>query len=121
MEWYAPLTVMPAIGLIILSTSNFIVALNNELVEMEMSDTPNEVVIELKLAQLKRLGIANSSLYGALLCFLVAGLSSALFSGPSFPKYSMVGGVVLTTFALIFLFIHALKAVRIRHKRFKLK
>jgi hypothetical protein len=30
MEWYGPLTILPAIGLLILSTSNFIVSLNEE-------------------------------------------------------------------------------------------
>ena len=120
MEWYGPLTVLPAIGLIIMSTGNFIVALNNEIVEMEMSDTPNETIILLKLAQLKRLGIANASLYAASLFFLVAGLSHAIFENQELRKYLMIGGVVLTTIALIFLFIHSVMAVSIRHKRLKL-
>ena len=120
MEWYGPLTVLPAIGLIIMSTGNFIAALNNEIVEMEMSETPNEVIILLKLAQLRRLGIANASLYAASLFFLIAGLSDALFENPLLQKYLMVVGVVLTTIALVFLFIHSVMAVSIRQKRLKL-
>lgn len=121
MEWYGPLTVLPAIGLIIMSTGNFIVALNNEIVEMEMSDHPNEEIIGLKLNQLKRLGIANASLYAAALLFLVAGLSHALTENIALRKYFMIGGVVLTTVALAFLFIHSIMAVNIRNKRLKLK
>ena len=121
MEWYAPLTVLPAIGLIIMSTTNFIVALNNEIVEMEMSDTPNETVIILKLAQLRRLGLANASLYASSLCFLLAGLSSAVFNDADIQKYVMIAGVSLTAIALTLLFIHSMKAVSIRHKRLKLK
>ncbi len=121
MEWYGPLTVLPAIGLIIMSTGNFIVALNNEIVEMEMSEKPNEQIIVLKLAQLKRLGIANASLYASCLFFMIAGLSNAIFSSENAQKYFMVIGVLLTTLALTFLFIHSFKAVIIRHKRLKLK
>ena len=121
MEWYGPLTVLPAIGLIIMSTSNFIVHLNNEIVEMEMAVQPNEEIIVLKLAQLKRLGIANASLYAASLFFLLAGLSSAISADDGVQKLFMVTGVVLTTVALTFLFIHSFKAVSIRHKRLKLK
>lgn len=36
MEWYLPITIMPAIGLIILSTTNFIIALNNEIYELNL-------------------------------------------------------------------------------------
>ena len=50
MEWYGSLIVLPAIGLIIMSTSNFNVHLNNEIVEMEMAAQPNEEIITLKLA-----------------------------------------------------------------------
>ncbi len=121
MEWYGPITVLPAIGLIIMSTSNFIVALNNEIVELEMADKPNEQIIVLKLAQLRRLGIANASLYASCLFFMVAGLSTAIFENEEAQKFLMIFGVILTTIALTFLFIHSFKAVSIRHKRLKLK
>ena len=121
MEWYGPLTVLPAIGLIIMSTGNFIVHLNNEIVEMEMSEKPNEEIISLKLGQLKRLGIANASLYAACLFFLLAGLATAIFENHEFQKIFMIIGVVLTTVALSFLFVHSFKAVSIRHRRLKLK
>lgn len=87
---------------------------------MEMSETPNETIISLKLTQLKRLGIANASLYGSSLAFLLAGLSSALFNHEKLQKYFMIGGVLLTTVALTFLFVHSIMAVSIRHKRLKL-
>ena len=93
MEWYGSLIVLPAIGLIIMSTSNFIVHLNNEIVEMEMAAQPIEEIITLKLAQLKRLGIANASLYVSSLFFLLAGLSSAISESPILQKYFMVTGV----------------------------
>lgn len=121
MEWYGPLTVLPAIGLVIMSTGNFIVHLNNEIVEMEMSENPNEEIISLKLSQLKRLGIANASLYAACLFFLLAGLTTAIVEHEGYQKLFMIIGVLLTTVALTFLFVHSIKAVSIRHRRLKLK
>jgi len=35
MEWYGPLTILPAIGLLILSTSRFIISLNEEVSKLE--------------------------------------------------------------------------------------
>jgi hypothetical protein len=35
MEWYGPLTILPAIALVILSTSNFIVSSNSEIQALE--------------------------------------------------------------------------------------
>lgn len=34
MEWYVPMTILPGIGLIILSTSNFLIALNIEIAQL---------------------------------------------------------------------------------------
>ena len=35
MEWYGPLTILPTIGLLILSTSRFIISLNEEVSKLE--------------------------------------------------------------------------------------
>jgi hypothetical protein len=70
MEWYGPLTVLPAIGILILFTSNFIVSLNNELTGLEKDIVKHQEIIRLKISELKRLGIANSCLYDSVLFFL---------------------------------------------------
>lgn len=121
MEWYGPLTVLPAIGLLILSTSNFIVSLNGEIMEMEMRENIKVEIVKLKLAQLKRLGIANACLYSAALSFMVAGLANGLFGLMKLSEYCMLFGVAGATTALIFLFIHSLKSVKIRQKNLKLE
>ena len=37
MEWYIPITILPGIGLIILSTSNVVLELNREIERLENS------------------------------------------------------------------------------------
>ena len=119
MEWYGPLTVLPAIALLILSTSNFIISLNKEVSKLGKKKK-NAMIIDLKLAQLKRLGIANVSFYTGVLLFLVAGILKALVDADSFFYTIMLLGVISTTIAILFLFIHSIKSVSIRQKHLKL-
>ncbi|PWJ38635.1 hypothetical protein [Sediminitomix flava] len=116
MEWYAPLTILPAIGLIIMSTSGFIVALNNELTQLEQLKEKNIPIIREKLKQLKRLGVANACLYGSALIFLLSGLSKAIFQHEYIFKMMMIIAVIFTTIALFFLCIHSIKAIQVRQK-----
>jgi hypothetical protein len=120
MEWYGPLTVLPAIGLLVLSTSNFIVSLNNELIVLENDKVRLQEIIQLKISELRKLGIANSFLYGSALFFMVAGMSKAIDMGDDFFFAMMLSGVITTTIALTFLFIHSIKSVQIRQKHLKL-
>ena len=122
MEWYVPMTIIPAVGLLILSTSNFTIALNQEIVELCHDSHNNKETIELKIVQLKRLSFAISFLYLSVLSFLLAGLSSALtFSNIKlglFP-YFMIGGVAFFVVAIIILLRYSFKAIIIRQKHLK--
>jgi hypothetical protein len=120
MEWYGPLTVLPSIGLLVLSTSNFIVSLNNELTGLEKDKEKYQEIIRLKILQLKKLGIANSCLYGSALLFLVAGMLKAVTLSDYLFFIIMFSGVITTTAALVFLFIHSLNSVQIRQKHLKI-
>lgn len=120
MEWYGPITVLPAIGLLVLSTSNFIIALNEELELLKKEKEKNQEVIRSKISQLRKLGIANSCLYGSALLFLVAGMSKAITLSDKLFFILMLTGVAITTLALIFLFLHSLMSVKIRQKHLKL-
>ena len=65
-DWYAPLTFLPAIGLLIMSTSSFIVSLNDEIYRLEEPEDCDFAIIQLKLKQLKKLGLA--------MCFCTSAL-----------------------------------------------
>jgi hypothetical protein len=116
MEWYGPLTVLPAIALLILSTSNFIGSLNAEVFQMEQMKEFKKEIVRLKLAQLKKLGISMAFLYFSSLLFLIAGISKAIFESDSVLNGLMIIGVISTTVALGFLLAHSLNAVTIRQK-----
>lgn len=118
MEWYGPLTILPAIGLIILSTAHFLVALNNEIYLLEKEHN-HEWVIREKLKQLKRLGRANALLYASALLFLLSSLSKALFESDITFNTLMITATFLIALAFTALFIHSLKAISIRHKNLK--
>ena len=120
MEWYGPLTILPAVGLIIMSTTNFIIALNEEIILLQKDKEKLNNIIALKVKQLRRLGIANGFLYGSALLFLVAGITKVLTQVDSLFNYTLLFGVLLTTIALVFLFIHAIKSVSIREKHLRL-
>lgn len=120
MEWYGPLTILPAVALIILSTSNFIIALNEEIILLQKEKDKLILIIELKVQQLKRLGIANGFLYGSALLFLIAGIMKVLTNVDKLFNYTLVIGVIFITIALVFLFIHAIRSVSIREKHLRL-
>ena len=120
MEWYGPLTILPAVALIILSTSTFIVALNNEIVTMESDVKSNPAIIMLKIKQLKRLGIANGFLYGSALDFLIAGMIKMVTNSDNLFLFIMLLGLLLITLALFFLVVHSVKSINIRHKHLKI-
>jgi hypothetical protein len=121
MEWYGPLTILPAIGLIILSTSNFIIALNTEIGRIETEKEPNRKIIMQKVIQLRRLGIANAFLYSSALLFLFSSLVKAFFNSTTGFQLLMISGAFMATVALAFLFTHSIRAVQIRHEHLKLK
>lgn len=120
MEWYGPLTILPAIALLILSTTTFIIALNNEIIELVNDEEKYAKIIQLKMKQLKRLGIANAFLYACALLFMVAGLSMAFTNNSNLFLYLMLGGVITAVVALSFLFLHSLGSILIRQKHLKI-
>ncbi len=120
MEWYVPMTILPGLGLLILSTSNFLIALKKELTKLCKNKERNREVIDLKVVQMKRLSIAMSFLYGGVLTFLLAGLSGVShLVGSNLFRYLMIAGVTFVTLAIIILLIYSIKAIGIRQKLLK--
>ena len=62
MQWYIPITIIPGIGLIIMSTSNLLIALTTEVSALNRKREVFHEIIELKIAQLKRLNNLSTSL-----------------------------------------------------------
>ena len=61
-NWYLPLTIVPGIGLIILSTSNLMITLSNEIRDM-IDASKDKIIITKKLEQLKLLNMGMVFFY----------------------------------------------------------
>jgi len=121
MEWYLPMTIIPGIGLIILSTSNLMLALNSEINALEMEPKPNIEIIRAKLLQLKRLSVSIVFQYTGVLLFLVAGCLKSIYTEATTVFTSLlVTGVLGVAISIIILLIYSVKAVSIRQRHLKL-
>ena len=119
MEWYIPITIIPGIGLIIVSTSNILLELNIEITTLQSAIDENIQIIKLKLVQLKILSISIVFQYLGVLFFLLSGVSSSLFTFELLPKYLLLTGVGLLILSIILLLAYSIKAVSIRQKHLK--
>ena len=77
-NWYLPITIVPGIGLLILSTSNLIVTLSNELSGLIKEHSKDEPIILRKLVQLKILNRAMVFFYISVACLAIAGIESGV-------------------------------------------
>jgi len=121
MEWYLPITILPGIGMIILSTSNIMLDLNNEITQLEDSGMENVAIINAKVSQLKKLSISIVFQYLGILLFLFSGILKSIFENADlYLKWLLIIGVMVVSFSIIILLIYSVKAVRIRQKHLKL-
>jgi hypothetical protein len=121
MQWYIPITIIPGIGLIIMSTSNLLIALNTE---VSLLNDKREVfgeIISLKIGQMKRLNLAMVFLYAGILFFLLSGLLAGLFNPLSFMvQVTVIVGVAFAMIAIMYLISFGFRSVRIRQQHLNL-
>ena len=123
--WYVPLTIIPSAGLLILSTTNLLNALNSELSQLIDHDCKKfEKIIQLKIKQLDLLNRALVALYFSAANYILAALIIALSESThiidkSYYKVIIYLGVFSLFLALILLSIYSARAVRIKKQRFK--
>jgi len=124
MNWYLPITIIPGLGMLILSTTSQMMTLSSEigsLLANKCSIYQHEIS-ERKIKQLGLLTRASALLYLATGCYVLSGVlgvafeTEAVFSVPSIALYV---GTVLVFIAITLLIIYAFKAVTIRKDQFK--
>jgi hypothetical protein len=121
MEWYLPMTIIPGIGLIILSTSNMMLALNNEITQFEIAGKEKTAIIKSKLSQLKRLSISIVFQYIGVLLFLFSGILKSVFlNSGNIAEGLLAVGVISVSVSIVILLIYSTMAVSIRQKHLKL-
>ena len=116
-EWYIPITILPGICLLILSTTNIMLELSKEINLLIQTGNDHQLISK-KLRQLKTLNRSMVFLYLASASFVVSGLLSGLFESTEAPlissKYVVIAGIILTLTALGHLIVYSTRAVRIR-------
>ncbi|WP_405250860.1 hypothetical protein [Dokdonia sp. Asnod3-C12] len=119
-NWYLPITIVPGLGLLILSTSTLMVALSNEINQM-IEQSKQKEMISHKLVQLKLLNTAMVFLYVAVAFLLISSVINGLFDLERTSLYTSVFAIILALIGILSLITYSFRAVRIRQQQFKNK
>ena len=121
MQRIVPISVLPGIALIVLSTSNLLISLNKEITQLNQEKDKYMEIISLKIIQLKRLNWSLVLLYIGILLFLVSGIPGAITEPEtSYSFTGMIAGVLVLISAIILLIIYGFKSIYIRQKHLKI-
>ncbi len=121
MEWYLPITILPAVGLFIVSTTAQMMALNTEIATLlsKKCTAFEHKISAMKIKQLARLAWATALLYVSASCFVLAGILGALLTNEKGirhmgPQTVLFLGVVFILFALGLLIVYGVRTISIR-------
>jgi len=122
--WIIPITILPAVFLFILSTSNISSTLGTEINQLLEKAGTSKTLIKRKIDQLKRLHIALTTKYISAICFALSGFigSIGIFEETIMNKIYlilMIVGIALIIIAIIHMIIFAYKAIYNRQLQFK--
>lgn len=121
MEWYIPITILPGIGFLILSTANFIVSLNIEIKELEGENKTNYIIIKQKIKQLKKLSYSLIGQYIASFSLVIGGIVAKAFNDKGTTNYFVFSGVIILALSLVLLIVYSIKALKIRQEHLKIQ
>ncbi|GAL62655.1 hypothetical protein [Algibacter lectus] len=119
-NWHLPITIVPGLGLLILSTSNLMVTLSNEISGM-IENSKKKVITAKKLKQLKLLNMAMVFFYVAVALLLVSAVINGLYEVGKTSLYTSVLAIVFALIGLISLVTFSFRAVTIRQNQFQNK
>ncbi len=126
MDWYIPITILPAVGLLIVSTTAQMMGLSTEIggILSEKCTHFEHKISGLKIKQLTRLTRATALLYVSAACFVLAGILGAILPEEmgmieELPQYVLLFGVVLILVALGLLIIYGINTIGIRRMQHK--
>ncbi len=117
-NWYLPITIVPGLGLLILSTSNLMVTLSNEINTMITSPVAR-AIIKRKLAQLKLINTALIFFYSSIAFLLISALINGISQTQGISLYISILAVSFALIGLIILVLYSFRAVGIRQEQFR--
>ena len=124
-KWYLPITIIPAVGLLLISTSNLINGLSQEIAQLIKDKNPRlRDIIEMKIVQLGRLNRAMVGFYISAACLVLASffsglLTNAMINHKLYMFVFMILSIGSSFVSIVFLSIYSLMAVRIKKEQFK--
>ena len=122
-EWYLPITILPALGMLILSTTSQMMTLSSEINSLLSNKCTDfeHLIAGKKIKQLGLLTRSSALLYLASGIYVLSGILGALLETESFydtPSLLLYFGTILVFIAFILLITYAFRAVRIRKLQF---
>lgn len=124
-SWIFPLTILPGIGLIIMSTTNWSVALGGEIERLLNNDNCSRTIVKKKIKQLSLLNSALVALYISAAVCALGGFLGATFNylDSSMEARTTVTiitstGIAFLLTATVMLIIYAFRAVNIKRQQF---
>ncbi len=121
-EWYLPITILPGLGMLILSTTSQMMTLSSEIAKLlEVKCSPfQHVISDRKIKQLGLLTRASVLLYSATGFYVLSGILGAFLKESTFYDLASIAlylGTVLVFIALILLIMYGFRAVKIRKEQ----
>jgi len=122
-QWYLPITILPALGMLILSTTSQMMTLSNEINSLlqEKCTDFQHLISAKKIKQLGLLTRASALLYLASGIYVLSGIFGAILENKTiydWPSLLLYIGTILVFIAFVLLIIYAFRAVRIRKLQF---
>ena len=122
MEWYVPITILPGISLLILSTVTLTVSLNEEVKQLNKEKNKFQEIINLKIAQLKKLSIAMIGLYLSVFSMVLTGIiGSMIADNQTLMMCILFIGTLFLSFSITLLIIYSIKSMSIRQQHLKME
>lgn len=121
MEWYLPITIIPGIGVLIVSTTNQMIAVSEEIRGI-LSSSCNDFkksVAALKINQLGKLTLATFLLYLSCAFYVLSGILSAFLAMHFLPDLFLIIGTLCLFISIGFLIVYGFNLIYIRRKQFQ--
>lgn len=117
MEWYLPITIIPGVGVLIVSTTNQMIALNIDIAQMisNMECLRQIRIFEIKNHQFRKLAKATNFFYISCAIYVLAGLSGAFMDANVVSELLLIGGTVCLFIALGYLIVYGHDLVKIQN------
>ncbi|MCM5664171.1 hypothetical protein [Galbibacter mesophilus] len=119
MDWYIPITIVPGIGMFVLSTTSQMMSLSAEIGQLlkECKNDFQHHIADLKILQLTRLTRAATLLYSAAALFVLSGIWGAIYEASEWSEWILFAGVASTFVAMGILINYSYHTIKIRKKQ----